>query len=98
MSIRKRNINKKVNPLMDGWMRKNTEGIFRPQSDDYETIDIFTRAQMAKKLIQALWDRGYEPFKRGTKEPERIKEALKDITLAEVENTQEAKTVKTLFD
>ena len=97
-TMRRRNINKAVNPMLDDWMRENTQGIFKPQAGGFESMDILARAQMSKKIIQVLWNRGLEPFKRGTKEPERIREALKEITRQEVLDTEEATTVKTIFD
>lgn len=100
--VRRKNVNKLSSEHLDNWVRKNTSGIFKtekPGKADFETIDIFGLVIIRKKLVAVLEARGLDVFRRGTKEPERIKEALKTITLEEVERTEESQRAKSpIFD
>ena len=100
--VRRRNINKLSSEHLDNWARKHTSGIFKTEKlgkADFETIDIFGLVIIRKKLVAVLDARGLDVFKRGIKEPERIKEALEIITLEEAERTEESQRAKSpIFD
>ena len=101
-TVRRKNINKLSSEHLDNWARNNTSGIFKTEKlgkADFETIDIFGLVIIRKKLVAVLDAKGLDVFKRGTKEPERVKEALKTITLEEVERTEESQRAKSpIFD
>ena len=100
--VRRRNINKLSSEHLDNWARENTSGIFKTEKlgkADFETIDIFGLVIIRKKLVAVLDARGLDVFKRGTKEPGKVKQALATITLEEVERTEESQRAKSpIFD
>ena len=100
--VRRRGINKLSSEHLDNWARKHTNGIFETEKlgkAEFEAIDILGLVIIRKKLVAVLDARGLDVFKRGTKEPERIKEALKIITLEEVERAEESQRAKSpIFD
>ena len=100
--VMRRNINKFSSDHLDNWARKNTRGIFKSEklgAADFETIDIFGLVKVRKKIIAVLEGKDVDVFKRGTKEPERIREALATLTLEEVEATPESQRARSpIFD
>ena len=102
-TIMRRNfINKLSSEYLDNWARKNTSGIFKTEKlgkAEFETINIFELVIIRKKLVAVLDAKGLDVFKQGTKEPERIRQALKSITLEEVERKEESQRAKSpIFD
>jgi len=98
----RRNINKLSSDHLDKWAKKHTTGIFKSEKlggADFETIDIFELVKMRKKIVAALDAKGLDVFKRGKKEPERIREALATLTLEKVEATPESERARSpIFD
>jgi len=77
--VRRRYLNYRVDDIFDNWIQQHTDII--KGNGIVKEIDIFRRTEIAKRLIFYLRNKGLDPFKRGIKEPERIKEALSNLTL-----------------
>lgn len=91
-------INKLVTDMLEDWIQQNTQGIITTTEDGCSRITMLEYIQAKKKLINLLHQQGLDPFKRGTKEPERIKESLTHITKEQFESTTEAPNVRSMFD
>lgn len=71
----RRNMNKLVSRMIDNFMIKSGSTTIK-KTEFGQEIDLFANLEEKKKVIGYLTTNGFDPFKRGTKEPQRINQAL----------------------
>ncbi len=106
MRTRRRNLNKNLNGFDEFLMRVKAPGApeitVNELSDgtkwNSKQVDLFANIESSKKVIGYLQNNGFDPFKAGTKEPERILEFLKDVSWEQVEGCEAPSSVRSAFD
>jgi len=92
-TVRRTKINSLSSNDLDNWVKEHTKDIFKELRNGLTITNILALAKIRKKLIAVLDARGLDVFKRGRKEPERIRQALATVSLKEVEATPETQRI-----
>jgi len=92
-TVRRTKINSLSSNDLDNWVKEHTKDIFKELRNGPTITNILALAKIRKKLIAVLDTRGLDVFKRGRKEPERIRQALTTVSLKEVEATPETQRI-----
>jgi len=92
-TVRRTKINSLSSNHLENWVKEHTKDIFKELRNGLTITNILALAKIRKKLIAVLNARGLDVFKRGRKEPERIRQALATVSLKEVEATPETQRI-----
>jgi hypothetical protein len=92
----KRNLNKTNQRIFEKFLIDQNTGSTHEEVNGIISIDLFKSLEEKKTIIGYLENIGLDPFKRVTREPERIRIALSQVSWEQIKNSP--KVGRSMFD
>lgn len=80
-------INKETNKIIENYLANIAKTGSIQISNGFKSCNLFQSIEETKKVCGFLTSKGLDPFKRGTKEPEKIREILNTADWNEVKES-----------